>query len=67
MASIHNMIHADIQEATAGNAGSVNLYLSNHHLITIFPDTDGKSHHALVDAINDAIAANTEPPTPPHR
>lgn len=62
MSSIHNMIHADIESAEVGNAGCVNIHLSGNHTLTIFPDTQGKSHAEIARAINDAIndASNTE-------
>lgn len=69
MASIHNMIHADIQGAEARTNGAVALYLSGNHTLTIFPDTEGKSHHEIARAINEAVArhdaANAEPVSPP--
>ncbi len=62
MSSIHNMIHADIKSAEAGTNGCVCIHLSGNHILTIFPDTEGKSHAEIARAINDAIndASNTE-------
>ena len=62
MSSIHNMIHADVKSADVGHGGCVNIRLSGNHTVTIFPDTEGKSHAEIARAINDAIndAADTE-------
>lgn len=68
MASIHNMIHAEIEGAAVGTHACVNIRLSGGHTITIFQDSQAKSA-AIAAAINEAVArhdaANTEPVSPP--